>query len=234
LSIRIEMDFKKIKRDHFAEILFYYLIVLTLVYLLNLFNDKGQEVLVINGFHNVQLDFFFSHITELGNGLLFLPVIIVVAFKSYRLAILGTAVWAMHGLCCLVMKRVVFPDFKRPVALIDNSLLHFPEGVKVHYHYSFPSGHTATIFCLAVFVSLIYKNRLLSIVMIIVALVVGCSRIYLLQHFLEDVLAGAVLGSAISFSFYQYFIATKFPPWMNSNLSVLFRSGPKLSKPQNR
>jgi len=225
------MEVQRIKLDRFSEILFYYLIVISLFYILNLFNIKGQEVILINGLHTESLDLFFSFITEFGNGLLFAPIILLIAFRSYRYAFLGISVWAMHGLLCLIFKRLFFSDFKRPAALLDHSLLHFVDGVNVHHHYSFPSGHTATIFCLAVFVSLVYKNRLLTFGMLLLAIVVGCSRIYLLQHFLEDVLAGAVVGAITSFSFYHYFTFTRFPPWMNSNLSVFFRSrSPKPSQ----
>ena len=218
------MDLRKIRDDRFSEILFYYLIVISFFYILNLFNTKGQEVILINGLHTQSLDLFFSRITEFGNGALFVPIILLIAFKSYRYAIMGISVWAAHGLLCLIFKRILFSEFKRPAALLDNSLLHFVEGVNVHHHYSLPSGHTATIFCLAVFVSLVYKSRLLTFGMLLLAIAVGCSRIYLLQHFLEDVLAGAVVGAITSFSFYHYFTVTKFPPWMNSNLSVFFRS----------
>lgn len=218
------MDLARIKNDRFSETLFYYLVVISFFYVLNLFNIKGQEVILINGLHNQSLDVFFRTITEFGNGILFAPLILLIAFRSYRMALMGIAVWATHGLLCLILKRFLFSGFKRPAALLDNTLLHFVDGVNVHHHYSFPSGHTATIFCLAVFVALVYKNRLLAFSMMLLAVVVGCSRIYLLQHFLEDVLAGAAVGAMTTFSFYHYFTVTRFPPWMNSNFSELLRS----------
>jgi membrane-associated phospholipid phosphatase len=222
------MEGRKIKNDHYTEVLFLYLVVITLVYLLNVFNTKGDEVIFLNRLHNKPLDFFFALITELGNGIFFLPIIFLVSLKGYRFAFFGASVWAAHGLICLVLKRFLFSGFKRPAAILDHSLLHFVDGVTVHHHYSFPSGHTATIFCLAVFISLTYKNRWLTFGLMCLAVAVGCSRIYLLQHFLEDVLAGAIVGALTSFAFYAYFMSAKFPPWMNSNLSTIFR--PRLSR----
>lgn len=226
------MELQRVKEDYFSEILLYYLFVLSTLYFLNLFNIKGQEVIFINGLHNTSLDIFFSVITEFGNGALFVPVILLAAFKSYRLALMGIASWLIHGLICLVLKRIVFADFKRPAALLDNSLLHFVPGINVHHHYSFPSGHTATIFCFAVFVSLMYRSRLLAFTMLLLAIAVGVSRIYLLQHFMEDVLVGSVIGTVTAFAFYHYFTVTKFSSWMDSNLSVFFRE--RAQRPQGR
>ena len=102
----------------------------------------------------------------------------------------------------LFLKRVAFPDMQRPVAQMDNSLLHFVEGVDVQTLYSFPSGHTATAFAMAITLSLLIKHRGLSVLLITLAVLVGYSRIYLLQHFLIDVTAGAFVGIITSFTVY--------------------------------
>jgi undecaprenyl-diphosphatase len=61
--------------------------------------------------------------------------------------------------------------------------------------FSFPSGHTMTAFSIAIVVSYFYPT--LEGPLYFLALSIGLSRIVLGMHFLSDVLAGAVLGSAL-------------------------------------
>jgi membrane-associated phospholipid phosphatase len=49
----------------------------------------------------------------------------------------------------------------------------------------------------------------LGVAMLILAIVVGTSRIYLVQHFLKDVYLGAVFGVLIAMSVYVY--QSRFP-----------------------
>ncbi|MCA4893862.1 MAG: phosphatase PAP2 family protein [Cytophagales bacterium] len=84
-------------------------------------------------------------------------------FVRFRYAIFTATIWIGHGVLCAVLKRGFFGHLKRPKELIDNSLLHFVRGVEVHSHFSFPSGHTATIFCLAFLLSLFVRNAAATI-----------------------------------------------------------------------
>lgn len=58
--------------------------------------------------------------------------------------------------------------------------------------YSFPSGHSATIFCMATMASI--GAPWLAPVFFAVAVMVAISRIYLGLHFPSDVIAGSVIG----------------------------------------
>jgi len=60
--------------------------------------------------------------------------------------------------------------------------------------FSFPSGHTMTAFSIALVVSYFYPT--LEWPLYFLAVSIGLSRVVLGMHFLSDVLAGAVLGSA--------------------------------------
>jgi len=62
--------------------------------------------------------------------------------------------------------------------------------------FSFPSGHTITAFAVAVSLSRFYPE--LAIGLLFCAMSVAASRILLGMHFLSDVLAGAVLGTALA------------------------------------
>jgi len=60
--------------------------------------------------------------------------------------------------------------------------------------HSFPSGHTAEVFALAVAISFLFKNKVLTMLAFSWAMVIAYSRMALGVHYLSDVLGGAVLG----------------------------------------
>jgi undecaprenyl-diphosphatase len=68
--------------------------------------------------------------------------------------------------------------------------------------FSFPSSHAANSFAFAAFSTLLLKNRIYSITIIIWALATGFSRIYLGVHFPIDVLVGSIIGAGIGFAVY--------------------------------
>ncbi len=72
--------------------------------------------------------------------------------------------------------------------------------------YSFPSGHTSASFSIATIVA--FNIPKLSILVLIGALLVGISRIYLAVHYPTDVLAGILVGvgSGIFVHLYMMYI----------------------------
>jgi len=69
---------------------------------------------------------------------------------------------------------------------------------------SFPSGHTADAFSFAVAVALIYRKWSIIIPVMIWAILVAYSRMYLGVHFPSDVVGGAFIGAACSYSYVIY------------------------------
>ena len=63
--------------------------------------------------------------------------------------------------------------------------------------YSFPSGQTALIFGVAMAYILIFPKKWETCLVLLFAIIVGLVRIYLGDHYPSDVVAGAVIGSAI-------------------------------------
>lgn len=68
--------------------------------------------------------------------------------------------------------------------------------------YSFPSGHTTAAFITAVHL-LIYLPQLTTIFLLI-AMLVGVSRIYLAVHYPSDVLVGVIVGVSTSIVSHSY------------------------------
>jgi undecaprenyl-diphosphatase len=69
--------------------------------------------------------------------------------------------------------------------------------------FSFPSGHTMTAFAVAIPLSLFYPT--LTIGLFFCALSIAMSRILLGMHFLSDVVAGALIGTALGYLGYFAF-----------------------------
>jgi membrane-associated phospholipid phosphatase len=193
---------------------------LLLLFMASLLLPYGRDVITINGAHHPALDFLFGTITQLGDGLIFLPLIMILLFVRLGYALLATVVWAGHGLICLLLKRVFFFGWPRPIEVVDSNLLHFVPNITVHHFHSFPSGHTATAFCFAVLAAMLLRHKGVAILLAMLALLVGYSRVYLLQHFLWDVAAGAFIGVVSTSVAWRAYHQRQWPAWMSSFIQV--------------
>ncbi|RYY98719.1 MAG: phosphatase PAP2 family protein [Chitinophagaceae bacterium] len=176
-----------------------FLLVLAAAGLLLAYGKDGSFVL-LNGLHTPALDRLMPYVTYLGDGLIYIPILLLTYFfrRDYLVAIIAGIL-----LCTLFsqgIKNFVFPDELRPFSLEAKSIaIHKVEGVELHTKYSFPSGHTSTAFTCALLLAGLVRQRVWVILLPFVALSVGFSRIYLAQHFLTDVTAGMVIGIISSY-----------------------------------
>jgi undecaprenyl-diphosphatase len=67
--------------------------------------------------------------------------------------------------------------------------------------YSFPSGHATTSFGLAWLVAMAYPHPLVQALVYGGAAIIGLSRVVLQEHYVFDVIAGAMLGTLVSACF---------------------------------
>ncbi len=99
----------------------------------------------------------------------------------------------------LILSTVVAQIFKKTVSrirpfLIVNNLNIKKIGID---EYSFPSGHTTAAFTVGAMISLFYPPA--TFLLMLLASLVGVSRIYLGVHYPSDVFAGAIFGTISSF-----------------------------------
>ena len=142
----------------------------------------------INGLHHNYLDKAFCMLTELG-GVFFhvLLVLTLTAFPSTR------AIGIKLGIIEIVVTLVV-QIFKYLVARVrpyDNLLNVI--ALRTEKDFSFPSGHTATSFACAVFLSSMLSG--VGLLVMLLAALIGYSRIYLGVHYPSDVIAGGMIGA---------------------------------------
>ena len=167
-----------------------------------LFVDKGEIVLFINQLRTPFWDMFFIKSSALGNAwTVALVVFLVLRFKLKWLAVFLLA-FAIQVVVVLLLKKGIYAGELRPYLYFKElgimDAIQFVEGVKIRYVNSFPSGHTATIFFLVSFFALLSRNQTASWVLMILGLIVGFSRIYLVQHFFADVFFGMLFGTLSS------------------------------------
>jgi len=185
-----------------------------------LFVEKGSGVMWINGHHDPFLDNFFKSITRLGEGIVFVPIIIITLFIQFRYTAMVAILLSGNGLLVTICKHVLFSGLERPRAFLGDELIYFVPGVDVHSVNTFPSGHTATAFGAALFVSLLSRNKKIGTLSLMMAALVGYSRIYLAQHFFADVIAGATIGILTTFTVWRTLEYNRGPKWMTRRLHI--------------
>ena len=97
------------------------------------------------------------------------------------------------------------PIFARPRPCLTLSDVHLLVGCGETY--SFPSGHAATSFALATFLSLAYPHA--KVVLIFLAGLIAYSRIAVGVHYPFDTLAGMAEGALLGYLFFRLFMTLK-------------------------
>ncbi|WP_020530819.1 phosphatase PAP2 family protein [Flexithrix dorotheae] len=200
-----------------------------------IFMEKGVVCLTLNATHNPILDYFFKYFTAMGNGAIFGLAIIGCLFIRFYYAVLVAIVGIFHGLVVYLFKQFLFFEAERPLGYFgDLSGLNFVEGVDQYYANSFPSGHTASAFALAIIFILILNKRRFILPIFSLAILVGISRIYLLHHFFIDTFCGSLIGifsAIITWFLMERYTKIKHQNWANSFLTIGFKNtSPSLSK----
>ncbi len=204
-------------RTFFTYFFLWYFLVSSIIFSLS----KQDAFLLTNSAHHPFLDYFFTIITQFGDGLFVIAIAFICFFlMSKRLGIAIATTYITSGLFCSLLKRSF--DLHRPAFTLQSDPdFHVISWMPLAQHNAFPSGHTTSAFALATTFALFCKNKKLGLIALLLACLTGYSRVYLGQHYWDDVWFGSMLG--LSFSCLYYL---SFSYYLENNISFKSLSPP--------
>lgn len=164
--------------------------------------EHGQEIIALNPWRVQPWNSIFHVLTHLGEFYPYVVLGIVLLFIRYRFAFL----LVLGGLITIPVGYVLKDKFAedRPNTFFEKRDMQkdvvVVPGVKLAGgQTSFPSGHTTSAFVVFGLLTAMLppKRQPRALAFVLLAALTGFSRIFLVQHFLPDVLGGAVLGTAL-------------------------------------
>lgn len=165
---------------------------------------------MLDRFHHSHLDVFFKSVTFLGDwpGYIFALVFLFSKLKYkafYVVLLIGILVPISSYISKAYFKHPRPIHYFQDKPLFEN--LQKVDGVVLHAGFSsFPSGHTMSAFAvfslLAFFAS---HSKKQVILFFLLAILVAASRVYLIQHFVEDVWMGSLLGAMLAYLIFHLF-----------------------------
>jgi membrane-associated phospholipid phosphatase len=172
----------------------------------------GEELFLIDPWRVEPYNTLMRYFTLLGEWQLWVISTLVLCLKDMRIA-------KIIGFCGLF---VMFSSFtakeiaKRPRPMrwleLQQSMrsIRQVEGVHLHTAYtSFPSGHTTSGVTITLLLSVLFAGRMhrwIGLLLAAIAVLVAVSRVFLVQHFLSDIVAGTALGLGIGLLCYAFFL----------------------------
>lgn len=210
----------KIKRLWAFYSLYAVFIVTMLVLLVS--NTKADLHLWMTSVHTDNSDVFFKYCTEVGGWIPFL-VAAALLFYRYKAGILLCVAQLFTGLVGQLGKWIW--NEPRPKLYFEQYYpeisLHQVAGVHLHSYNSFPSGHTTAVFSMFLVLATLTNKKPLHALYLVLAVLVGYSRIYLSQHFAVDVLVGSMVGVAFTLPC-NYWVEKLPQRWADGSLRDVF------------
>lgn len=165
------------------------------------FDDKLIE-LINNKIKTDFLDKFMVQFTNLG-GLVFISLFVfsLVIFGNERIKFMGVQAAMtlfISQTITYILKSLLSRE--RPYNILEH-LNTFGITLK---DYSFPSGHSSASFSVATTIA--FNIPKLSIVVLLIAFIIGVSRIYIGVHYPTDVAAGIILGISSALVVHVYLL----------------------------
>jgi membrane-associated phospholipid phosphatase len=184
----------------------------------------GEELFIMNHWRIAPWNDLMRYATLLGEWPTWVLAILLLAWQNKKLSIaIALGSFVLLGLN-YSLKELVEKD--RPARWLNSQsqreIVFVPNEYVNSAQTSFPSGHTASAFAAFFILSQIaarYKLNHLGAIAAIFAVIVALSRVFLVQHFLTDVIAGACIG--LSFGLICWHLGCK---WANSSSQSISES----------
>lgn len=181
-----------------------YAFVLVVFGALQVVYSQEQLMQWVNSRNTLLADLIFPYITYLGDGIFFAAVCLLLVFFNKRIGLMAFASFALSSLISEFLKKVVFKGSPRPLLYFEHSTFqyHIIKGLDIFSYNSFPSGHTTTAFAMFGLLAFLDQKKSRGWVWLLLGLLAGYSRVYLFQHFVEDVYVGSLVGILSSIIIY--------------------------------
>ena len=168
--------------------------------------DK-QVMLALNGSNSLYLDGVMKIYTSTSVWIPVALVLLLIVLKNNSLR--GILLTVLAVALTIVATDQISSNLIKPLVgrlrpCNDPSIMHLIDTFNGYRSggYSFMSSHACNSFGIFTIVSLIIRNRTLSLSLFLWAAINSFSRIYLGVHFPGDILCGALVGIAIGFVVY--------------------------------
>lgn len=212
---------------HTRTFLLPYLALLLAVGAVLLATPKHAAFFWINGHHAPFFDQFFRPFTNVGDGAFYVVVTLALLFVRFRWALLSLVCFAVTSLVAQIGKHLIFTGHPRPFRYFAEHPgfppLHIVEGVVMGTLKSFPSGHSTSAFSVFLVLTFIVKDKRWGMLFVLLAALAAYSRVYLAQHFVEDVFAGSILGTGLTLALLAWlpgYLERHPRPWHNQHLRL--------------
>ena len=166
-----------------------------------------METLNLPDYHTLSWDTFFFNVSKI--GIWFPPVLYMlwVIFRTKKkegwLILIGIVL--VFLLTDRITSGLMKPFFERLRPSHDPNIMdHLSYAFNyTGGRYGFPSSHAGNSFAIATFLSLLFRNKFLTITVAMWALLCSYSRIYLGVHFPGDILVGTLCGILLGWLSYK-------------------------------
>ena len=168
--------------------------------------EQGSLLLYFSDNRGEMVDTFFRYVTKIGEVPVYIVAMLYFSFIRWRyVALIPLTGIIVTGVSFLAKSFFLHPRpsvYYRALGQLDN--INLVEDVYLlGGPTSFPSGHTMSGFAIFTLIALLLPHKkIVAILLFSAALLVGISRIYLVQHFLKDVYLGAIMGIGIASCIY--------------------------------
>ena len=164
-----------------------------------------QLLLFCNAHNSPILDSFFWTMSAMWlTVVILLPLFAIMIYRRYGIeAVLLILALALTILLCDQLSSALFkPLFQRLRPSHDPQLVvHIVGGYRGGL-YGFVSSYAANTFGVAVLLISVFRDKLFTYAMLLFAVLVSYSRIYMGVHFPGDVICGAAMGAMIGWGVY--------------------------------
>lgn len=170
--------------------------------------ETGDSIFYFSDNRTPYGDLFFVWFTKVGEIATYLILVIYFLFIRFRYSL----IIGLTGITTMIISfsSKAFFAHDRPILFFEKlgnlDSINLIDGVyEVTGQTSFPSGHTMSGFALfGILAFLVGRKNLIGTLCFITALLIGISRIYLVQHFLKDIYLGAIMGSILALFIYWF------------------------------